>query len=281
MGPGRRRPVRRRDRRDRARDVPGHAARVRRPAGDRQGRRSRRPPRADRARQPGADGEHRRSPDPPQPGAPATLTAKADDPDGSVDKLAWDLTTMASSTTARATPSPGPSPRAGPHRVMLAGDGQQRQRDGDRARAERRRARRARRGRRRAPRAASRSCVRSPSCASPGGLPAAAPTSGSSPCRRRAARASSCAAAARAARASGSSPRRGGEKAKRLKRFQRSYRAGARLEIRVTSTPPAIGKFTRIRIRQGAGRPASTAASCRGAAKPRSARAEPAAGSGH
>ena len=43
---------------------------------------------------------------------------------------------------------------------------------------------------------------------------------------------------------------RGVKRAKRLKRFQRSYVAGARLVIRVTSGR-RIGKYTRIRIRQG------------------------------
>jgi hypothetical protein len=40
------------------------------------------------------------------------------------------------------------------------------------------------------------------------------------------------------------------KKARHFKRFQRAYRAGTRLEIRVTA-PRRIGKYTRIRIRKG------------------------------
>ena len=59
------------------------------------------------------------SPDPPQPGAPATLTAKADDPDGSVDKLAWDLNDDGQFDDGEGDTVTWTFPTAGPHRVML------------------------------------------------------------------------------------------------------------------------------------------------------------------
>jgi hypothetical protein len=42
-----------------------------------------------------------------------------------------------------------------------------------------------------------------------------------------------------------------GKQAKRLKTFQGRYRAGARLEVRVSSSARRIGKYTRITIRKG------------------------------
>ena len=42
-----------------------------------------------------------------------------------------------------------------------------------------------------------------------------------------------------------------GKRAKRLETFQKTYRAGARIEVRVSSSIGRIGKYTRITIRKG------------------------------
>ncbi len=191
------------------------------------------------------------APDPPQPNVPTELTAEVEDPDGSVAKVAWDLDFDGEFDDADAAASvTWTFPTAGPQRIAVqatdnsgtatvvvrelqvggtvavaSGGAAARRRmflmrPFPLVRVAGRLTRRgahlrllsvsARRGVRIAVRCAGRSCDR----------------------RRLVTRA------------------RGAKRPKRLRAFQRSYRAGTRIVIRVTSTR-RIGKYTRIRIRKG------------------------------
>ena len=190
------------------------------------------------------------SPDPPQPGAPATLTAKADDPDGSVDKLAWDLNDDGQFDDGEGDTVTWTFPTAGPHRVTL----QATDNSGS------------------ATVAVRELNVGGPAVpVAPGGAPsrrfalmrpfpvvrvAGRVTSRGAHLRLVSVSARRGARIVVRCRGKGCDRKRlvtrarGVKRAKRLKRFQRSYVAGARLVIRVTSGR-RIGKYTRIRIRQG------------------------------
>jgi PKD repeat protein len=191
------------------------------------------------------------NPDPPQPNQPAELSADVEDPDGSVVKVAWDLDDDGEFDDADAAANvTWTFPTAGPHRIAVeatdnSGSATVVVRElqvggtvavaSGGARARRRLflmrpfplvrvagslTRRgahlrlvsvsARRGTRIAVRCAGRSCER----------------------KRLVTRAT------------------GVRRPKRLRAFQRTYRAGTRLVIRVTSTR-RIGKYTRITIRRG------------------------------
>jgi hypothetical protein len=191
------------------------------------------------------------APDPPQPNVPTELTAEVEDPDGSVVKVAWDLDFDGEFDDADAAASvTWTFPTAGPQRIAVqatdnsgsatvvvrelqvggtvavasGGEAARRRmflmRPFPLVRVAGRLTRRgahlrllsvsARRGVRIAVRCAGRSCDR----------------------KRLVTRA------------------RGAKRPKRLRAFQRSYRAGTRIVIRVTSTR-RIGKYTRIRIRKG------------------------------
>ena len=189
------------------------------------------------------------APDPPQPGAPATLTATAEDDDGTVDSLAWDLDDDGEFDDGDGQSVTWTFATAGPQRVALQATDNS---------------------------GSATVVVRELNV---GG--AAAPVAaGGAPQRlllmrpfpvvrvagrltRRGARLRLVAVTARRGarivvrcRGRGCASKRvvtkarGAKKAKRLRRFQRSYAAGARLEIRVTSGR-RIGKYTRIRIRRG------------------------------
>jgi PKD repeat protein len=191
------------------------------------------------------------APDPPQPGAPATLTAQASDPDGTVASLAWDVDDdgeFDDGTTAQVTWT---FPVAGPHRVSL--------RVTDNS-------------------GSSNVVVRQLAV----GATAGVPTVAAGPARNRASLLSPfpviriagrltrrgahlrlvSVAAPRGARIAAScrgrgcvrravvAKAKGSRKVRRLKDLQRSYRAGARIVIRVTRRG-RIGKYTRIEIRKG------------------------------
>src|SRR4051812_6763550 len=187
------------------------------------------------------------APDPPQPGAPATLTATAEDQDGSVDSLAWDLDDDGEYDDAAGQSVTWTFPVAGPQRVALQAT--------DNSGSATVVVRRLNVGGAAAP-------------VAPGGAPRrlllmrpfpVVRVAGRLPRRgahlrlvsvsaRRGARIVVRCSGRGCARKRVVTKARGVKEATRLRRFQRSYAAGARLEIRVTSGR-RIGKYTRVRIR--------------------------------